>query len=252
MAPSLSLSHSLTASFRLQPPAKSLAIPSGARSSPSLLGFQGSFLSNRKPCHWDSSINSKGSFRRARMNICCSMNMSAGKSDDDEDVRMGFKQQLVSKAREVWDSCPEPVRSFPWDIALINFIQLQVYMILSVVKYLSVPLLLITTISEMSYCAHERKLFLIVIPLFVGYVLAGLLRDTAMEMSSVLKTAEVPWHLFLVAMIFALIKLPGPYYPYWGRLLIPHLANGVLWRTVWFTFLWFRRPRNASGELISS
>ncbi|CAN1192344.1 hypothetical protein LINPERHAP2_LOCUS41494 [Linum perenne] len=183
------------------------------------------------------------------MNISCSMNMAAGKSDDDE--RTSFKQ-LVNKARKALGSCPDPMRSFPWSRAMNNFIQLQVYLILSIVKYLSVPLLLITTISEISYSAHQNKLFLITFPLVVGYIVAGLLRETAMEMSSTLKTAEVPWHLFSIAIIFTLIKLPGPYYPYWGRLLIPHLANGVLWRTVWYTFLWFRRPRNPSGELVSN
>ena len=55
--------------------------------------------------------------------------------------------------------------------------------------------------------------------------------------------AEVPWHLIAMAIFFTLIKLPGPYYPYWGRIFIPHFANGGLWRTLWFAFLWNRRPQ---------
>lgn len=60
--------------------------------------------------------------------------------------------------------------------------------------------------------------------------------------------AEVPWHLIAVAIFFTLIKLPGPYYPYWGRILIPHIANGGLLRTLWFTFLWYRRPKKAAAS----
>jgi len=42
--------------------------------------------------------------------------------------------------------------------------------------------------------------------------------------------AEVPWHLIAIAVFFVLLKLPGAYYPYWGRMLIPHFANGALLR----------------------
>lgn len=55
--------------------------------------------------------------------------------------------------------------------------------------------------------------------------------------------AQVPWHLIAIAIVFTLIKLPGPYYPYWGRILIPHFANGVLLRALWFAILWNRRPK---------
>lgn len=58
--------------------------------------------------------------------------------------------------------------------------------------------------------------------------------------------AEVPWHLIGIAILFTLIKLPGPYYPYWGRILIPHFTNGALLRTIWFAILWYRRSPKAS------
>lgn len=64
--------------------------------------------------------------------------------------------------------------------------------------------------------------------------------------------AEVPWHLVAVAIFFTLIKLPGPYYPYWGRILIPHIANGGLLRTLWFAFLWYRRPKKAAANIPES
>ena len=55
--------------------------------------------------------------------------------------------------------------------------------------------------------------------------------------------AEVPWHLIAIAAFFTFVKLLGPYYPYWGRVFIPHFANGGLWRTLWFAFLRYRRPQ---------
>ncbi|GKV22730.1 hypothetical protein SLEP1_g32569 [Rubroshorea leprosula] len=148
----------------------------------------------------------------------------------------------------MWDSSPEPVKKFPWNRALENFIQLIVDLTVAVVKYLSIPLLAVTSLGEMSYCAHVKKLAIVPVPLLIGFVVAGVLRNTVLELSFLLKDAEVPWHLILIAIFFTLIKLPGPYYPFWGRIFIPHLANGALWRTVWSMFLWYRRPKMASGS----
>ncbi|XP_004292456.1 PREDICTED: uncharacterized protein LOC101312804 [Fragaria vesca subsp. vesca] len=58
--------------------------------------------------------------------------------------------------------------------------------------------------------------------------------------------AEVPWHHFVMAIFFTLLKLPGPHYPCCGQIIIPHIANGGLLRTLWFAFMWYRRPRKAS------
>ncbi|PKI39288.1 hypothetical protein CRG98_040344 [Punica granatum] len=166
--------------------------------------------------------------------------MAAGQSGEPENVRF---QHLLTKARELWDSSPEPVKSFPWNRALENFIQLVLDLTLAVVKILCVPLLAITSLSEMSYCAHERKLLLVPLPLLVGFALAGVLKETALELSPLIKDAEIRWHLIAIAIFFTLLKLPGPYYPYWGRIFIPHLANGALLRTLWSAFMWYRRSR---------
>lgn len=63
-----------------------------------------------------------------------------------------------------------------------------------------------------------------------------------------LQEAEVPWHLIAMMMFFTLIKLPGPYYPYWGRLFVPHFANGVLLRALLSMFFWYKKTRNTSGN----
>ncbi|PIN08292.1 hypothetical protein CDL12_19145 [Handroanthus impetiginosus] len=176
----------------------------------------------------------------------CSMNMAANQPDDPR--KLSFAH-IVDKARSLYDSFPPPVKSFPWNKTLENFIQLILDVGLAVIKYLSVPLFVVTSISEMSYCAHERKLYLIALPFLVGVAVAGVLRDAALEASSYLKYAEVPWHLIAILIFFALLKLPGPYYPYWGRIFIPHFANGALWRTLWFMFLWYRRPQKTAINL---
>ncbi|XP_052192148.1 uncharacterized protein LOC127801251 [Diospyros lotus] len=182
--------------------------------------------------------------QNTRLKIICAKNMTAGQSDDG---KINF-DTIVDKARKVWESSPQPVKTFPWNRALENFMQLILDLVLAVIKYLSVPVLAVSSLSEMSYCAHERKLFLIPFPLLVGVTIAGILRETAVELSPLLKhqDAEVPWHLIAMAIFFTLLKLPGPYYPYWGRIFVPHIANGGLLSTLYFAFLWYRRPGKTS------
>lgn len=181
--------------------------------------------------------------QNGRHPLLCVMGMAARHSGDPE--RMSF-HHLLDKGKELWDSSPEPVKSFPWIQALENFIQLILDLVLAVFKFLCVPLFAVSSLSEMSYCAHEKKLQLVPLPLLVGVAFAGVLNETALELSPLLKDAEVPWHLIAIAIFFTMLKLPGPYYPYWGRILIPHIANGGLLRILWYAFLWNRRPRKGS------
>ncbi|XP_010519307.1 PREDICTED: uncharacterized protein LOC104798802 [Tarenaya hassleriana] len=190
-----------------------------------------------------SSSTNRACFRKR--DFCCAVHMTSGQSGEPE--KLNF-ENLIDKAKSVWDNSPQPIKDFPWDRAFGNFIQIVLDLVISVVKYLCVPLLAISSVSEMSYCAHERKLSLVPFPLVIGVVVAGILRETALEISPRLKDAEVPWHFIAIMIFFTLLKLPGPYYPYWGRILIPHFANGVLWRTLWSLFFWYKRPRNAAGN----
>uniref|UniRef100_A0A7N0URD8 Uncharacterized protein n=1 Tax=Kalanchoe fedtschenkoi TaxID=63787 RepID=A0A7N0URD8_KALFE len=154
---------------------------------------------------------------------------SAGMPDDDKKIAFAH---LKEKVREIWGRFPQP---------------LILDLVLAVVMYLSVPLLAVTSLNELSYCAHERKLFLTPVPLLIGVFLTGVLKETLFDLSPLLREAEVPWHLIAIAVIFTLLKLPGPYYPYWGRIFIPHMANGALLKTLWFAFEWYRRPRKTAG-----
>ncbi|KAL0911195.1 hypothetical protein M5K25_019317 [Dendrobium thyrsiflorum] len=147
---------------------------------------------------------------------------------------------IIATAQKLFDDLPQPVKKFPWVKALESFFRLLFDLACAVGKYLSIPMLAVSSLSEMSYCGHEKKLVFVPFPFLIGFVLAGVLVDTAIELSVGFKEGEFPWHLLMVATFFLLLKLPGPYYPYWGRLLIPHFANGGLWRTVWLVFVWYR------------
>ncbi|VVA15254.1 PREDICTED: embryo defective [Prunus dulcis] len=229
-------SYLLSASPHLQASAK---INLRAHAPPSVLGPKG--LAQCSKLHaFGQSVKLSGLRQNSQHNISCAINMTAGQSD--EPGKMKF-DHLINKARKLWESSPQPVKIFPWKRAVQNFIQLIFDLILAVVKYLSVPLLAVSSLSEMSYCAHAKKLFLVPIPVLIGMAIAEVLKLAALDASPLLKDAEVPWHLIGMAIFFTLLKLPGPYYPFWGRILIPHLANGGLLRTLWFAFLWYRRPQ---------
>lgn len=119
--------------------------------------------------------------------------MTAGQSD--EPGKMKF-DHLINKARKLWESSPQPVKIFPWKRAVQNFIQLIFDLILAVVKYLSVPLLAVSSLSEMSYCAHAKKLFLVPIPVLIGMAIAEVLKLAALDASPLLKVnyfAQTPY-----------------------------------------------------------
>ncbi|XP_022876180.1 uncharacterized protein LOC111394552 [Olea europaea var. sylvestris] len=213
--------------------------------SPAVYGLEG--IKNWPLCNRPGSCMlslKKSGTCRVSPTVQCIMNMVNGQSDEPGKLQFGY---IMDKSRKLWDNAPQPVKSFPWKKASGNFIQLILDLVLAVIKYLSLPVFTITSISEMSYCAHEKKLFLVPLPFLVGVAVAGVLREAAIASSPSLKNAEVPWHLVAIALFFTLLKLPGPYYPYWGRIFIPHFANGGLSRILWFAFLLYRKPGKSSS-----
>lgn len=123
-------------------------------------------------------------FVKKRHGVSSAVSMFDGQSDEPTKLSL---DDMMDKARHSWDKLPEPIKSFPWDAALRNFIQLVLELAASVIKYLSAPLLAVTALSEMSYCAQERKLRLVPIPLVIGFAFAGILQATALELSPRLK-----------------------------------------------------------------
>ncbi|KAF2316599.1 hypothetical protein GH714_041955 [Hevea brasiliensis] len=115
--------------------------------------------------------------------------MAAGQPGEPEKLKF---DHLMNKARKIWDSSPQPVKTFPWNRALENFIQLIVDLIIAVIKYLCVPLLAVSSLSEMSYCAHQKKLFFVPFPLLIGIAVAGVLKETALELSPLSRMQKFP------------------------------------------------------------
>ncbi|KAM5549123.1 hypothetical protein ABKV19_000512 [Rosa sericea] len=233
--------HLFSASAHLQASAKFAALNNKPPNS--IHGFKKGLAQFSEVHAFGLSVKPSRLLQNSRYNISCAVNMTAGQSDDPGQIKF---DHLIAKARKLWESSPQPVKMFPWKRAGLNFIQLILDLVLAVAKYLCVPLLVVSSLSEMSYCAQERKLFFVPVPVIIGMAIAEVLKLAALDVSPLLKDAEVPWHLFVMAIFFTLLKLPGPYYPFWGRIIIPHIANGGLLRTLWFAFLWYRRPRKAS------
>lgn len=128
------------------------------------------------------SVKPSRLLQNSRHNISCAMNMTAGQSDDP-----GQMNHLINKARKLWESSPQPVKIFPWKRAGLNFIQLILDLVLAVFKYLSVPLLAVSSLSEMSYCAQEKKLFFVPVPVIIGMAIAEVLKLAALDVSPLLK-----------------------------------------------------------------
>ncbi|XP_018628555.2 uncharacterized protein [Nicotiana tomentosiformis] len=113
------------------------------------------------------------------------MNVAAGQSDEPHKFNL---ENIIDRTRKLWDNTPTPVKScFPWNRALDNFVQLNLDIVLTVTKYLYVPVLVVTSIIELSYCAHERKLYITLFPFLFGVAIAGILKSAAMESSPYLK-----------------------------------------------------------------
>lgn len=110
-------------------------------------------------------------------------NATSGESDGHERLVLGW----IENARKVFDGLPQPVKSFPWMRFLGIFQNLAFGLALVVAKYLAIPLLAISSLSEMSYCAHERKMGFIPIPFLAGFVVAGVANHAAIDLSSDLK-----------------------------------------------------------------
>lgn len=226
------------ASTLFQPSPSKMTLATSSTFTP---GFKGLPLLPQTCCTIPSSrLLGFPRVHNTRLVIPHAANMAAGQSDGPGKLNLDRSMEVVQAA---WESMPQPVKNFPWIKAFESFTRIILELVYVVAKYLSVPLLAVSSLSEMSYCAQERKLILVPIPLAAGFSIAGVLKDTAMELSPELKKEDLPWHLLLIAVFFIVLKLLGPHYPYWARIFVPHFANGGLWRTLWFVFLWFRRPR---------
>lgn len=94
--------------------------------------------------------------------------------------------------RHLFDDLPQSVKKFPWARTMENLLTIAFNLAVAMFKYLSPPILALMQLSEMSYCAHERKLLLAPTPFLAGLTVLGAMKDTAIELSEDLKEEGSP------------------------------------------------------------
>ncbi|GLJ27308.1 hypothetical protein SUGI_0535990 [Cryptomeria japonica] len=141
-------------------------------------------------------------------------------------------EDTPAKLREI---CPEPVKKFPWKKACERVINRLFLLIEDVAKQFGIPILVVTFFMEASYCIAQNKELFIPIALFAGGVFAEVLNETSIELKlpQNYKEGDLPRNVLIIISFFSLIKIIGPFYPYWARIILPHFANGGLCRTIW-------------------
>ncbi|XP_024529839.1 uncharacterized protein LOC112346051 isoform X2 [Selaginella moellendorffii] len=124
----------------------------------------------------------------------------------------------------------DPLRSFPWDVAAKRFAARLSDLVWTALKWLTIPVLLVSSASELAYTLVHGKALFVPVSMLLGIALAGIMNEVAKEVSPSLRKG-FPFHLVVIGVGFGLIKMPGPSYPFWGRIILPHFANGGLWQT---------------------
>ncbi|KAF9595132.1 hypothetical protein IFM89_037232 [Coptis chinensis] len=113
-------------------------------------------------------------FQNTTPMVTCAIIMTEGDSAGPSRIVLVHS---LGEIKKVWKTLPQPVRSFPWPEALVNFLEL----------ILGLSMLLPNT------CL---------------IVVTGIFKDATLELYPQLKEGEFPWHLVSVAFFFILVKLP--------------------------------------------
>ncbi|CAM6050727.1 unnamed protein product [Sphagnum compactum] len=161
--------------------------------------------------------------------------------------------KIHSALISTWSRVPGPIRGYPWGQASVNFAWRLADLLWVTGKWLAIPVLLVSALSEVSYTLMQEKIFLIPAGMLGGFAFAGMVKETALEMCEALESVqvtEVPWHIIVVGFFFLLVKAMGPHFPAWGRVVLPHFANGGLWQTMRLLNQWRRHEaRKTKVEL---
>ncbi|KAF9595139.1 hypothetical protein IFM89_037239 [Coptis chinensis] len=112
-------------------------------------------------------------FQNTTPMVTCAIIMTEGDSAGPSRIILVHS---LGEIKKVWKTLPQPVRSFPWPEALVNFLELILGLVYVVAKYLSVPLLALTSLIYFALCDDQE--------------------------------GEFPWHLVSVAFFLILVKLP--------------------------------------------
>jgi len=156
-------------------------------------------------------------------------------------------QGVMTATAGLWSKAPEPIRVFPWVKAGRLFLERLLEQLWSVGKWLAIPVLAVSMLSELSYTLMQEKVLLIPAGMIGGIAFCGILKETALELLPGIDKKDVPWHLVAVGLFFILLKYIGPYLPVWGRITVPHFANGGLWQTIKLVNDWRKAHSSSPG-----
>ncbi|XP_024362805.1 uncharacterized protein [Physcomitrium patens] len=165
---------------------------------------------------------------------CVSSTFGSSSNNGEETQENNLLANIMAKA-------PEPIRVFPWGKAGNLFVQRLLHQFWTVGKYLAIPVLAASMLSELSYTLLQEKVLIIPAGMIGGFAFAGMMKETAVELAADIEVGQFPWHLVALGFMFGALKFIGPYLPAWGRVSVPHFANGGLWHVIKLVIDWRRQ-----------
>lgn len=123
-------------------------------------------------------------------------------------------------------------RSYPWERLCWRFLQRTSDLAWTATKWLAIPVFALSIISELIYTLSMRKDICIPLGILCGVLFAKVVGNASLDvMKELQQDGRAAWPLMLLGLFFLLLKLPGPYYPSWAAVFIPHVANAGLVKT---------------------
>jgi len=99
--------------------------------------------------------------------------------------------KMHSALMSTWSRVPGPIQGYPWGQASVNFAWRLADLLWVTGKWLAIPVLLVSALSEVSYTLMQEKIFLIPAGMLGGFAFAGMVKETALEMCEALESVQV-------------------------------------------------------------
>ncbi|KAJ0967719.1 hypothetical protein J5N97_024636 [Dioscorea zingiberensis] len=145
-----------------------------------------------------------------------------------------FTDYLNNLADKAQHATSKTIKEFPWneakDLVLVRVLLLAK----NVATWFFIACFIFGSISDLYLSVARKKELMIPIGLFIGVILAEILRESSVEFfQKSLKDEETTWHLIGVGFIFILVRLISLCFNLQGRLLLSHISNGGLMQVLW-------------------
>lgn len=115
----------------------------------------------------------------------------ASSSDKNGEERQQQQQKKNNAMTTLMANAPEPIRVFPWATAGSLFLQRLLHQFWIVGKWLAIPVLAVSMLSELSYTLMQEKVLIIPVGMIGGMAFAGLMQDTALELSAIMEVMNI-------------------------------------------------------------